>query len=127
MDWHQLLEIALPPDNIPILLMMVLTPFYVLYGLRQAWANDRLIERLQSDPGLAETHHRTTFPYQKGWPDRVPTWPFLLKRELLATLIVTVILIVWSVVLDAPLEEPANPNFTPNPAKAPWYFLGLQE
>ena len=123
----QLLEIALLPDNIPILLMMVLTPVYVLYGLRQAVANDRLIERLQSDPSLAETHHRTTFPYRKDWPDRVHTWPFLLKRELLVTLIVTVILIVWSVALDAPLEEPANPNFTMNPAKAPWYFLGLQE
>ncbi len=69
-------------------------------------ANDRLIERLQADPGLAETHHRTTFAYQKGWPDRVHAWPYLLKRELLVTLIVTAILIVWSVALDAPLEEP---------------------
>ncbi len=127
MDWHQLIEVALAPDNIPILLMMVLTPFYVLYGLRQAVANDRLIGRLQSDPDLARTHHRTTFAYRDGWPSRVSTWPFLLKRELLATLIVTAILIVWSVGIDAPLEEPANPSFTPNPAKAPWYFLGLQE
>ncbi len=123
----QLLEIALLPDNIPILLMMVLTPFYVIYALRQAMANDRLIARLETDPGLAETHHRTRFPYRKGWPDRVPTWPYLLKIELLVTLIVTVLLIVWSIALDAPLEEPANPSFTMNPAKAPWYFLGLQE
>jgi len=34
---------------------------------------------------------------------------------------------VWSITLNAPLEEPANPNLTMNPAKAPWYFLGLQE
>ena len=34
---------------------------------------------------------------------------------------------VWSIVVDAPLEEPANPTKTPNPSKAPWYFLGLQE
>ena len=36
-------------------------------------------------------------------------------------------LIVWSLLVDAPLEEPANPTRTPNPSKAPWYFLGLQE
>jgi hypothetical protein len=127
MDWHQLWEIALHPDNIPILMLMGLVPFYVLYGLRQAWANDRLIARLEADPQLAETHHRTTFPYQEGWPKLVHVWPYLLKIEFLAAIVVTVILIVWSIVLDAPLEEPANPNFTMNPAKAPWYFLGLQE
>jgi hypothetical protein len=54
-------------------------------------------------------------------------WPYLLKIEFLATIIVTVILVVWSIALDAPLEEPANPNLTMNPSKAPWYFLGLQE
>jgi hypothetical protein len=47
--------------------------------------------------------------------------------EFLAAVIVTVILFVWSITLDAPLEEPANPNLTMNPSKAPWYFLGLQE
>ncbi len=127
MDWHQLWEIALLPDNIPILLMMVLVPVYTVYGLRQAVANDRLIAKLEADPQLAQTHHRTTFPYKEGWPKLVHVWPYLLKIEFLVALIVTVILIVWSIVLDAPLEEPANPNFTMNPAKAPWYFLGLQE
>ncbi len=127
MDWHQLWEIASVPDNVPILLMMALVPIYLLYGLRQAVANDRLIGRLEADPELAKTHHRTTFEHQEGWTQKVPVWPYLLKMELLVTLIVTVILIVWSIVLDAPLEEPANPNFTMNPAKAPWYFLGLQE
>jgi len=47
--------------------------------------------------------------------------------EFLAAIIVTIILMVWSITLNAPLEEPANPNLTMNPAKAPWYFLGLQE
>ncbi len=42
-------------------------------------------------------------------------------------MIVTVVLFVWSITLNAPLEEPANPNLTMNPSKAPWYFLGLQE
>jgi hypothetical protein len=54
-------------------------------------------------------------------------WPFLLRIELLATIIVTVILMVWSITLNAPLEEPSNPTLTMNPSKAPWYFLGLQE
>jgi hypothetical protein len=47
--------------------------------------------------------------------------------EFLAAIIVTIILMIWSITLNAPLEEPANPNLTMNPAKAPWYFLGLQE
>ena len=54
-------------------------------------------------------------------------WPYLLRIEFLAAIIVTVILMVWSITLNAPLEEPANPTLTMNPAKAPWYFLGLQE
>ena len=127
MDWNQLWEIAFKPDNIPILALIVLVPVYTWYGLRQAVANDRLIDRLEADPQLAATHHRTTNPYRSGWPKLVHVWPHLLKIELLVSIIVMVILIVWSIVLDAPLEEPANPNFTMNPAKAPWYFLGLQE
>ena len=54
-------------------------------------------------------------------------WPYLLRIEFLAAIIVTVILMVWSITLNAPLEEPSNPTLTMNPAKAPWYFLGLQE
>jgi len=59
--------------------------------------------------------------------DKVHTWPHLVRSEFLCTLFVLVLLTVWSIVLDAPLEEPANPTRTPNPSKAPWYFLGLQE
>ena len=50
-----------------------------------------------------------------------------MRVEFVAAILVTVLLMVWSLTLNAPLEEPSNPNVTMNPAKAPWYFLGLQE
>ena len=59
--------------------------------------------------------------------DKVTVWPDLLYRELLAALVLVVALMVAAIVFDAPLEEPADPTRTPNPAKAPWYFVGLQE
>jgi quinol-cytochrome oxidoreductase complex cytochrome b subunit len=59
--------------------------------------------------------------------DEVFAWPHLLYRELLVALAVVVVLHVISLVFMAPLEELADPTRTPNPAKAPWYFLGLQE
>lgn len=59
--------------------------------------------------------------------DEVLAWPHLLYREILLLLVVLVILHVAALVFNAPLEEIANPTRTPNPAKAPWYFLGLQE
>ncbi len=127
MDWHQLWTILTTPDNIPITMLLFLVPFYTWYGLRQAFANDRLIAQLEADPEMAKTHHRKVFPYKPGWPREVHVWPYLLRIEFLAAIIVTFILMVWSITLDAPLEEPANPNLTMNPAKAPWYFLGLQE
>jgi hypothetical protein len=60
-------------------------------------------------------------------PDLVATWPHLVRVEMLMTIACMVVLTVWSIVVDAPLEEAANPNRTPDPSKAPWYFLGLQE
>ena len=60
-------------------------------------------------------------------PNRIHTWPYLVRLEFLAALIVMIVTTVWSITIDAPLEESANPNRTPNPSKAPWYFLGLQE
>ncbi len=126
-DWHQIWEIAATPDNIPIVAMLFLLPFYTWYAFREAFANDRLIAQLEKDPALAKTHHRKTHPWKQGWEREVHTWPYLMRVEFLAAVIVTVILMVWSITLNAPLEEPANPNLTMNPAKAPWYFLGLQE
>ena len=127
MDWHQLWEIASAPDNVPIVALLFLVPFYTWYGLRQALATDRLISELEADPKLAKTHHRKIFPFKPGWSREVHVWPYLMRIEFLAAIIVTFILMVWSITLNAPLEEPANPNLTMNPAKAPWYFLGLQE
>lgn len=60
-------------------------------------------------------------------PNRIHTWPYLVRLELLATTVIMIVITVWSICLNAPTEEPANPNRTPNPSKAPWYFLGLQE
>jgi Cytochrome b(C-terminal)/b6/petD len=127
MNWHQLWEIVSAPDNVPIVALLFLVPFYTWYALRQARANDRLIEQLEADPELRKTHHRKTQPWQPGWLKEVQTWPYLMRIEFLAAIVVTVILMVWSLSLNAPLEELANPNLTMNPAKAPWYFLGLQE
>lgn len=59
--------------------------------------------------------------------DKVNVWPHLLAIEFVALLVVTALLIIFSVFQDAPLLELANPNAQPNPSKAPWYFLGLQE
>lgn len=59
--------------------------------------------------------------------DKVNVWPHLLAIEFVALLVVTALLVVFSVFQNAPLLELANPNAQPNPSKAPWYFLGLQE
>jgi hypothetical protein len=59
--------------------------------------------------------------------DWVMTFPHLMLRELIAFLCLSLGLVAMSLLFDAPLEELANPEKTPNPAKAPWYFLGLQE
>ncbi len=127
MDWHQLWTILSLPDNVPIIGLMIVIPFYTWYAFRQAFANDRLIDQLEADPEMAKTHHRKTQSFKKGWAREVHVWPYLLRIEFLAAIIVTAILMVWSITLDAPLEEPANPTLTMNPSKAPWYFLGLQE
>jgi menaquinol-cytochrome c reductase cytochrome b/c subunit len=59
--------------------------------------------------------------------DKVNTWPHLMLMEFGALLAITGILVVMAVIIHSPLLEPANFNATPNPSKAPWYFLGLQE
>ena len=127
MDWHQLWIILATPDNVPITLLLFVMPFYSWYGLRQSFANDRLIEQLEANPEMAKTHHRKTQSYRPEWAREVHVWPYLLRIEFLAALVVTIILFVWSITLNAPLEEPSNPTLTMNPSKAPWYFLGLQE
>jgi hypothetical protein len=126
-DWHQLWTISSAPDNVPIVAMLFLVPFFTWLGVRQAVRNDQLINELESDSKLAKTHHRKVEPWRPGWARELHVWPYLVRIEFLATVIVTVVLFIWSITLNAPLEEPANPNLTMNPSKAPWYFLGLQE
>jgi quinol-cytochrome oxidoreductase complex cytochrome b subunit len=64
---------------------------------------------------------------EKEPEDTVMTFPHLVRIELVYAILVTAILLITSYVFNAPLEEVANPELVPSPAKAPWYFLGLQE
>jgi len=59
--------------------------------------------------------------------DKVHTWPHLLAAEFVASLVCLTFTFVFSIFVNAPLLQLANINQTPNPSKAPWYFLGLQE
>ena len=102
------------PDNVPIVGLIFLLVFFTWYSIREGVLNDRRIAA--GEP-----------PIEKEEEDRVWVWPDLVYIELIALIACSVILIVWSIVLKAPLEQPANAAATPNPSKAPWYFLGLQE
>src|SRR5512147_585417 len=64
---------------------------------------------------------------QKEPDDTVMTWPHLLSIEFLAAVVMSIFLLLMGLFINAPLEELANGNVTPPVAKAPWYFLGLQE
>ena len=64
---------------------------------------------------------------QKEPDDTVMTWPHLLTIEFLAAAVMSVFLLIMGLIMNAPLEDLANGNVTPAVAKAPWYFLGLQE
>jgi len=112
---HNFRLIALKADNVPISFMLLLVGFFTWLALRRAVINDDLRER--GEPNLEERAAR----------QKVFTWPDLVYSELLALMVTGAVLIVWSIYLKAPLEEPAEPSLSPNPAKAPWYFLGLQE
>src|SRR5213083_3579424 len=108
-------KIVTKADNVPIVGMLFLVPFFTWFALREAVNNDR---RIADGKPLIE---------QEETADKVLTWPDLVYTELICMVVLTVILIGWSMTLEAPLEEPANPSASPNPSKAPWYFLGLQE
>lgn len=140
--WQNIWSIISKPDNIPIVGMMAMVTFYTYAALRMGIQNDKLKQQHASNgasppdekqgTARAEANGAATVdifyrPEDANLPKKVHTFPFLVKVEFLAALIVLTVLMVWSITLDAPLEEPANPNLTPNPAKAPWYFLGLQD
>src|SRR5438094_193972 len=108
-------KIVTKADNVPIVGMLFLVPFFTWFALREAVNNDR---RIADGKPLIE---------QEETADKVLTWPDLVYTELICMVVLTVVLIGWSMALQAPLEEPANPSSSPNPSKAPWYFLGLQE
>jgi hypothetical protein len=112
---ENLLAILSKPDNIPIVGMLLFFAFFTWVAFRQAFENDRRIAAGEFDLMREEGK------------DRIFVWPYLTRNEFLASIFVMALLTVWSIVVDAPLEEPANPTKTPNPSKAPWYFLGLQE
>ncbi len=105
-----LFELISKPDNIPIVGLLLLVIFYSWLAWSKARKNDL-----------------SDIPEEARLDDKVQVWPYLVRVEFLAMLLVLLILVVWSVFINAPLEEPANPALTPNPSKAPWYFLGLQE
>src|SRR4051812_6629994 len=107
-------QIVTKPDNVPIVGLIFLLVFFVWYSIREGVLNDRRIAAGQG-------------PIEKAESDRVWVWPDLVYTELISLILCSVVLIVWSIFLKAPLEQPANPANTPNPSKAPWYFLGLQE
>ncbi len=76
---------------------------------------------------LMEIVEGTSLQVDRGPEETVLSWPNLVLRELLLFLVVFIVIIGLSLVFNAPLEEPANPLHPPNPAKAPWYFVGIQE
>ena len=102
------------PDNVPIVGMVFLLGYFTWLGAYKAVINDRRIANGEE-------------PLEALDKEKVLVWPDLVYTELICMVALTALLIVWAIVLKAPLEEPASAVKTPNPSKAPWYFLGLQE
>lgn len=87
-----------------------------------------VLERPDHDDRLAEVIRQGSIQELRAQPtDKVNVWPHLLIVEFVAALVVLAFVTIFSIFVNAPLEELANPNKTPNPEKAPWYFIGLQE
>jgi hypothetical protein len=107
-------EIVAKPDNVPIVMLVLLLAFFTWLATYRAVINDDRMER--GEP-----------PLEKLDDEKVLVWPDLVYTELICMIALTAFLIFWAIALPAPLEEPASSVKTPNPSKAPWYFLGLQE
>jgi hypothetical protein len=103
------------PDNVPIIMLLGGVVFFSWLSLRRAVINDDRTAR-------GEATLEAELSKQK-----VFTWPDLVYTELICLVLFTALLVIWSIKIRAPLEEPASQARTPNPSKAPWYFLGLQE
>jgi hypothetical protein len=106
--------IVTKPDNVPIVGLVYLLGFFTWLATYRAVQNDERAEQ-----GLP--------PLEKLEDEKVLVWPDLVYTELICMIALTAFLLVWAILLKAPLEEPASSVKTPNPSKAPWYFLGLQE
>jgi hypothetical protein len=106
--------IVAKPDNVPIVALVFLLAFFTWLASYRAVENDRRLEQ-----GLP--------PVEKLDNEKVLVWPDLVYTEMICMIALTALLIFWAIWLQAPLEEPASSAKTPNPSKAPWYFLGLQE
>jgi hypothetical protein len=106
--------IVAKPDNVPIVALVFLLAFFTWIATAKAVENDR-----RKAEGLP--------PTEKDDDEKVLVWPDLVYTELICMIALSALLIFWAIWLQAPLEEPASSVKTPNPSKAPWYFLGLQE
>lgn len=109
-------QIVKKPDNVPIVAMLFLVGFFLWLSMHQAITND---ERIAAGLKPMEA--------SDGEGDKTWVWPDLVYTELLCMVIGMIVLVIWGIAFHAPIEEAANPARTPNPSKAPWYFLGLQE
>src|SRR5690606_30705341 len=107
-------SIVAKPDNVPIVGLVFLLGFFTWLAAYRAVQND---DRMRQ--GLE--------PLEKVDNEKVLGWPDLGYTELICMVALTAFLFVWALMLQAPLEEPSSSVKTPNPSKAPWYFLGLQE
>ncbi len=106
--------IVAKPDNVPIVALVFLLAFFTWLATYRAVENDRRAEA--GEP-----------PLEKLDDEKILVWPDLVYTEMICMIALTAVLIFWAMWLQAPLEEPASSVKTPNPSKAPWYFLGLQE
>jgi hypothetical protein len=106
--------IVTKPDNVPIVAMVFLLGFFTWLSAYRAVQNDD-----RTAQGLP--------PLEAEDNEKVLVWPDLVYTEMICMVVLTAVLILWAIALKAPLEEPASSVKTPNPSKAPWYFLGLQE
>ena len=107
-------QIIAKADNVPITMMIYTVGFFTWLAMRKAVINDKRVALGQP-------------PVEMEDNEKVLVWPDLVYTELIAMIVVTLLLVVWAVLLKAPLEQPATSAKAPNPSKAPWYFLGLQE
>ncbi len=108
------MDIVTKPDNVPIVALVFLLGFFTWLATAKAVKND---DRLRQ--GLP--------PLEKLDNEKVLVWPDLVYTEMVCMIAITALLLVWGIMLKAPLEYASSPVLTPNPSKAPWYFLGLQE